>query len=113
MSDPGGHSQATGHSEAERNMIGDRDAEVENLKATIEDKDRQIRNLELVDRGKESMLKQLSTQFSSFLDRLSSANRKVGELENENRRLRELPSRGRGSDSEVVRESNSILSGDK
>ena len=91
MSDSVGQSQETSSATPNGNVGENKDVEIKELKAELERKEREIRNLEIADKVKDSLLQRTIEQFSGFLDRLTEASRKVGQLENENRRLRELP----------------------
>jgi hypothetical protein len=91
-SDVVGHGTPTESATVGETEIDQKDLEIKELRTAIGDKDRQIRNLEIADQVKDSLLERTKEQFTGFLDRLTHTSRRVGELENENRRLRELPS---------------------
>jgi hypothetical protein len=65
--------------------------EIKKLNAIIEDKDSEIRDLKITNKVKDGFIGKMGEQFSGLLDRITNANKRVGELENENGRLRELP----------------------
>lgn len=91
-SDVVGHDAPTESATVGETGIDRKDLEIKELKTVIGDKDRKIRNLEIADQVKDSLLERTKEQFTGFLDRLTHTSRRVGELENENRRLRQLPS---------------------
>ena len=65
--------------------------EIKKLKAIIDDKDSEIRDLKITNKVKDGFIAKMGEQFSGLMDRITNANKRVGELENENSRLRELP----------------------
>jgi hypothetical protein len=68
-----------------------KDVDIRELKDELENMERKMRNLEMTDQVKDAMLKKTEAQFLTFLEHLTKSNRKVGELESENRRLKSLP----------------------
>ena len=108
VADDGGHSTP----EAPPEAPPDGSFEVDQLKQTLKRKEQEIIDLTITNRAKDQFMSQAKEQFEEFLDRLTDSNKRVGELENENRALKELPPGPRGSDQEAFRESHNVKPGD-
>ena len=91
VSDPGGQPTSDEASSDRDGASSGTKTEIKKLKAIIDDKDSEIRDLKITNKVKDGFIAKMGEQFSGLMDRITNANKRVGELQNENSRLRELP----------------------